>query len=105
MRDYSGTNPPYFSTESIHWLNACGIKHIITDLPSIDREEDGGALAGHRAFWGYPDFPDLSKTITEMVYVPDSVEDGLYFCNIQIVSIESDASPSKVMLYNMIPTN
>ena len=105
VRDYSGTNPPYFNAETIHWLNDCGIKHIITDLPSIDREEDGGALVGHRAFWGYPDFPDLGKTITEMVYVPDSVEDGLYFCNIQIASIESDASPSKVMLYNMLSTD
>jgi arylformamidase len=100
-RDYSGTNPTYFTTSAIQYINSIGIKHLITDLPSIDREEDGGALAGHKAFWDYPAFSDTSKTITEMVFAPDSIQDGLYFCNIQIASIESDASPSKVVLYKL----
>ena len=100
-RDYSGTNPSYFTTSAIQYINSLGIKHLITDLPSIDREEDDGALAGHKTFWGFPDFPDITKTITEMVFVPDSIKDGLYFCNIQIASIESDASPSKVVLYQL----
>jgi len=100
-RDYSGTNPSYFTTSAIQYINSLGIKHLITDLPSIDREEDGGALAGHKTFWDYPAFSDTSKTITEMVFAPDSIHDGLYFCNIQIASIESDASPSKVVLYKL----
>lgn len=100
-RDYSGSNPAYFNEEAIQFLNDKNIKHLLTDLPSIDREEDGGKLAGHKAFWGYPDFTGWEKTITEMVYVPSAIQDGLYLCNIQIASIESDASPSKVVLYPM----
>lgn len=100
-KDYSGSNPPYFTEEAIQFLNDNGIKHLLTDLPSIDREEDGGKLAGHKAFWGYPDFSGWDKTITEMVFIPSDIQDGLYFCNIQVVSIESDASPSKVVLYPM----
>ncbi len=100
-RDYSGSNPAYFNEDAIQFLNDKNIKHLLTDLPSIDREEDGGKLAGHKAFWGYPDFTGWEKTITEMVYVPSAIQDGLYLCNIQIASIESDASPSKVVLYPM----
>ena len=85
------------------FLNQQGIKHLITDLPSIDREEDGGALAGHKAFWDYPEHPANDKTITEMVYVENTIPDGLYFCNIQIISIELDASPSKIVLYPLVP--
>lgn len=101
QRDYSGTNPPYFSSDAITYINESGIIHLITDLPSIDREEDGGALAGHKLYWGYPDFHDKRKTITEMVYIADEISDGLYFCNMQIASIESDASPSKIVLYDL----
>lgn len=102
VKDYSGTNPPYFSREAILFLNQQGIKHLLTDLPSIDREEDGGALAGHKAFWDYPEHPANDKTITEMVYVENTIPDGLYFCNIQIISIELDASPSKIVLYPLV---
>lgn len=100
-KDYSGSNPVYFSEDTILFLNNNGIKHLLTDLPSIDKEVDGGQLAGHKAFWGFPDISGWDKTITEMVYIPSAIRDGLYFCNIQIASIESDASPSKVVLYPM----
>lgn len=98
-KDYSGTNPPYFSPDAIKYINEIGIQHLVTDLPSIDREVDGGAVLGHKIFWGYPEFAGRDKTITEMVYIPDAVLDGIYFCNIQIASIESDASPSKIVIY------
>lgn len=101
-KDYSGSNPAYFSEEAIQFLNDKKIKHLLTDLPSIDREEDGGKLTSHKTFWEYPDFTAWEKTITEMVYVPTAIPDGLYLCNIQIISIESDASPSKVLLYPMM---
>ncbi len=99
--DYSDTNPPYFSEAAIKFLNDFGMVHLITDLPSLDREKDGGMLSCHKAFWGLPNDVFTHKTITEMVYINDEIEDGLYFCNIQIASIESDASPSKIVLYQM----
>ena len=71
------------------------------DLPSVDAEEDGGELAAHHAFWNYPAQPRMDSTITEMIFVDDKIKDGLYLLNIQIASIESDASPSKPVLYEL----
>ncbi|MEI7978606.1 MAG: cyclase family protein, partial [Bacteroidota bacterium] len=39
---------------------------------------------------------------TELIFVDDSVADGLYLLNLQIASFESDASPSKPVLYKLI---
>jgi len=98
-KDYSGTNPAYFSEDAIHYLNKRDVIHLITDLPSVDREKDGGQLMAHKAYWEWPLIPNKKKTITEMVYIDNIVTDGLYLCNIQIASIESDASPSKILIY------
>lgn len=100
-RDYSGTNPPYFEDSAIQYLVDKNIKHLIIDLPSVDREVDGGKMSAHKIFWQWPEIPDTTKTITEMVYIPDSLSDGLYLCMIQICSLELDASPSKILLFTM----
>ncbi len=99
--NYSNSNPPYITKEAIIYLNEIGIKHLLIDLPSIDRENDHGALTAHKTFWNYPDSPILDKTITELIYVPDNVKDGNYILNIQIISLENDASPSKPILYEI----
>ncbi len=97
---HSGTNPTYVHHDAINYLNGLGIEHLLIDLPSVDREEDGGKLLSHHAFWGYPDDVQSHKTITELIYVPDSIKDGNYILNIQIASFEIDVSPSKPILYN-----
>lgn len=102
-KNYSGTNPPYMEEEAVRLCNEWGVKHLILDLPSVDREEDGGRLAGHKAFWQQGDEWLTDKTITEMVYVPDSVKDGLYLVLIAVISLETDASPSKIILYPVTP--
>jgi kynurenine formamidase len=99
IRNYSGTNPPFLSEEAASWLNETGIRHLLLDLPSVDREEDDGALAAHKAFWGYPEHVREDCTITELIYVPEHVPDGLYLLNIQIAGFEIDVSPSKPILY------
>ena len=53
-RIYSGTNPPYVDHNAITYLVESGVKHLLLDLPSVDREEDGGKLLAHKAFWKYP---------------------------------------------------
>jgi kynurenine formamidase len=101
-RNYSGTNPPYIHQEAIEWMVEKGIRHFLLDLPSVDREEDGGKLAAHRAFWQYPDTEKAGRTdctITELIFVPNTIKDGRYLVNIQIASFEMDASPSKPVLY------
>jgi arylformamidase len=96
---YSGTNPPYVHHEACQWLVEKKVQHLLIDLPSVDREEDGGALKAHRAFWQYPDQPRTNSTISELIYVNNSVSDGLYLLNLQIASFEIDVSPSKPVLY------
>jgi hypothetical protein len=75
------------------------IQHLLLDLPSVDREEDGGALAAHKAFWKYPEDPRTKATITELIYVDNVVPDGLYLLQIQIAAMELDASPSRPFIY------
>ena len=104
-RKYSNTNPPYLSEEAAIFIRESEIQHLLIDLPSVDREHDEGKLLAHKAFWNVKDTynlnPDarLEATITEMVFVPDEIEDGNYFLNLQIASFENDASPSKPVLY------
>ncbi len=98
-RNYSNTNPSYFHPEFMLGLRKMGIRHFLTDLPSVDREEDGGALLAHRAFWYSAEPGDAGCTITEMIYVPDEVPDGLYLLQLGMAPLENDASPSKPILY------
>ncbi|MFY9309544.1 MAG: cyclase family protein [Bacteroidia bacterium] len=100
-KHYSNTNPPYLLYEAAEYIDAMGIDHILIDLPSVDKEVDGGKLAAHHAFWQYPENTKLHRTITEMIYVPNNVFDGTYLLNLQIASFENDASPSKPVLYQM----
>jgi arylformamidase len=99
--NYSNTNPPYVLKEAIEYLNEHGIMHLLIDMPSVDREADGGKLEAHHAFWNYPDNTQLHKTITELIYVPNEVFDGTYILNLQIAPFENDASPSKPVLYKV----
>lgn len=99
--DYSNTNPPYMLKEAIAFLNELGVQHLLIDMPSIDREQDGGKLEAHHAFWNYPEDTWKHKTITELVYVPNEVFDGTYLLNLQIAPFENDASPSKPVLYQV----
>ncbi len=98
---YSGNNPAYLQPELCTFLRETGVKHLIIDLPSVDREEDGGALEAHHAFWNYPDAPRMDATITEMAFINDTVLDDMYLLNLQIASLQTDASPSKPILYKI----
>ncbi|WP_324674368.1 cyclase family protein [Hymenobacter sp. GOD-10R] len=100
-RHYSGTNPTYLEPALAQYLADQKIQHLLLDLPSVDREEDGGALLAHRAFWQYPQATRREATITELIFVPDEVPDGLYLLNLQVTSLVLDASPSKPVLYQL----
>ncbi len=100
-RQYSGTNPPYFHHEAATFMRRNGIQHLLTDLPSVDKEDDGGKLLAHRAFWDYPGKTRTHCTITELVYVPDHLPDGSYLLDLQVANFENDASPSRPVLYRL----
>lgn len=100
-KDYSGTNPPYLDVKAMAFLVKQGVKHLLIDLPSVDRELDEGKLAAHHIFWNIKGKFRKDCTITEMVFIPSEVKDGLYFLNLQIAPLELDASPSKPVIYSL----
>lgn len=106
-KNYSHCNPPYLLEEAAIYLREIGIKHLLIDLPSVDKEHDEGKLLAHKAFWNVTNTQILNEdarldcTITEMIYVDDSISDGSYLLNLQIASFENDASPSKPVLYSL----
>lgn len=97
--DYSSTNPAYMDINCIDVLNEAGVEHLLLDLPSVDRESDNGVLAMHHAFWQVPENPQFHKTITELIFVPDTTTDGAYLLSLQVAPFENDASPSRPILY------
>ena len=102
---YSHTNPPFLHESAAAFIRKTGIRHLLIDLPSVDKEHDEGKLLAHKAFWNVTDVNQLNEdahpdaTITELIFVPDHVPDGSYLLNLQIASFENDASPSKPVLY------
>lgn len=101
-RDYSGSNPPYLLEEAAAFLVDKAIVHLLVDLPSVDKEDDFGALLAHRAFWNTDGDIRENATITELIYVDNAIADGMFLLNIQTAPIENDATPSRPVLYEII---
>ena len=101
LKNYSHSNPTYILKSAMEYIVDIGVKHLLIDLPSVDKEDDGGALAGHKIFWKYPENTRKKCTITELIYVSNSIKDGLYLLNLQFVPFENDASPSRPIIFNL----
>lgn len=101
-KKYTGTNPPYLLEEVVTFFKEKGIKHLLFDMPSVDKEKDDGKLLSHNAFWNTSGKIRYDTTITEFIFVPNNIDDGEYFLNIQIAPFVNDASPSKPVLYKII---
>ena len=85
-RSWSGTNPPYPTPAAVGWAVQHGVHHLVLDLPSTDRESDGGEMRSHRAFWGLP-----PRGLTG--------SGGREHCTItELAGVESDAAPSRPQL-------
>ena len=102
QQNYNNTNWPYLSKEATKYIRKMGVKHLLIDLPSVDREQDGGHLISHRAFWNYPQQVDIKRTITELIYVENKVTDDIYLLNLSLANIVNDASPSRPILYKLL---
>jgi len=100
-KNYSGTNPAYLHHEAAKLIREKGVDHLLLDLPSVDKEDDGGKLSAHHEFWNYPDSPRVEATITELIYVDDSIPDAFYLLNLQFIAVENDASPSRPVVYKL----
>ena len=87
---------PYFTFEAIAWLCESGVKHLIVDLPSLDRHDDEGELANHHRFWSSQ---GDGATVTELAFIPNHALDGLYLLNLQLPHLLTDAVPSRPLLF------
>lgn len=104
-RRYDSDNgPPYFAADAIDYIVESGFKHLLVDLPSLDRLDDP-TLPAHRKFWNVEmgsravnDGTRINSTITELIYVPNEVADGEYVLNLQIAPFDADCSPSRPLL-------
>lgn len=101
-KDYTGSDPPYFHPDAMRLLRNAGIIHLLTELPSVDKESDGGKLLSHHAFWNVPEEPDHERTITELIRIPDDIEEGVYLLDLQVAPIENDAAPSRPLLFPVV---
>jgi hypothetical protein len=102
----SGGFPPFLSVESIDYLVSRGIHHLLVDIPSVDKMHDEGLLTVHHRFWQVPegshtltDGSRCDRTITEMIYVPDTLPDGAYLLVLQVPAFATDVAPSRPWLY------
>lgn len=107
-RNYSENPPPFFTLEAMNYIVELGVKHLLVDVPSLERLNDAGKLANHRIFWNVEmgkfetnEFTRKNQTITEMIYVPNEISDGEYFLNLQIAPFVSDASPSRPLFFRI----
>ena len=98
--------PPFFTHQAMSWLAQSGIKHLLVDMPSIDKMYDDGQLSNHHIYWRVEPNSRLlndksrpDRTITEMIYIENSVADGLYCLNLQLPAFDLDAAPSRPILY------
>ncbi len=110
-RTYLEEIPPFFSTEAMEFIRDSGVKHLLVDMPSIDRIFDEGKLSNHRIFWNVEQgaFETsaeslIHNTITELIYIGDEITDGNYLLNLQIAPFASDASPSRPILFKLYPS-
>jgi len=106
-RQYGADNePPFFTHEAMQWLvKKTDVAHLLVDMPSIDKMYDDGLLSNHRLFWQVDQIGrwlgdnQSHKTITEMIYVPNEVKDGLYTLNLQVAAWQLNAVPSNPVLF------
>jgi kynurenine formamidase len=101
-KNYSSANPPYFDISFIKQINQHGILHLLTDLPSVDKENDSGKLVCHKEFFEIQRNTLPKKTITELIFVPNHVPDGLYLLDLQVAPFINDASPSRPLIYKIL---
>lgn len=102
--DHSGQNPPYLTREAVDWVREKGCEHLLVELPSVDREDDGGGVPNHRRFFDAYEEPvslaSRQRTITELVDIPGELRDGLYLLSLRLPRLRTDAVPSNPVLYS-----
>lgn len=107
-RAYS--HAPYFSNDAMRAIASLPVRHLLVDLPSLDRMDDQGQLSNHRIYWGLPatghSLPSAApstKTVTELIYVKNQILDGYYLLNLQVAPFCAEAAPSRPVIFRVQP--
>jgi arylformamidase len=107
-RNYRREPAAFLSREAAEFIVARGIEHLVLDVPSADRSDDGGRLCAHRIFFGLPagstalrEVRRPQATITELAYADDAVPDGHCLLMLQLPALRGDAVPSRPLLYRL----
>ena len=95
LKDWSQSNPPYLEAGFAERLAAWNIDHLLIDLPSVDREVDGGILRAHNAFFGPYTSPRKGATISELLRIPNGLLEGAGLLALQVAPFINDAAPSR----------
>ncbi len=105
----SDSAPAYLTTDGMRVISESSVSHLLIDLPSVDRMHDGGELSNHHLFWNVVPMSRCvdsatrtERTITEMIFVPDELPDGLYLLNLQTAPFVLDAAPSRPILFPLL---
>ena len=115
---WAGAGAPYFTPAAMAVAVGAGARHLLTDLPSLDREADGGALLAHPAWWALPPrggggggggadeggagAAGNSNSATELCCFPEAAGDGVFVLALSIAPWEADAAPSRVHLHPLL---
>jgi hypothetical protein len=104
----ANNSPAYLTTECMQRVSDSSVSHLLIDLPSVDRMYDDRKLSNHRLFWNVEPMSKRvdsntrrERTITEMIFVPDELPDGLYLLNLQTAPFVLDAAPSRPILFQL----
>jgi len=97
--DWSNSNPPYLEAGFAERLVAAEVNHLLLDLPSVDKEVDGGELRAHHAFFGNDGVTRQQATISELLCVPTALKPGPGLLALQVSPFVNDAAPSRPVFF------
>ena len=49
-RNYDDYPAPFFTNDAMEYINQLKVKHLLVDMPSVDKADDGGLLGNHKIF-------------------------------------------------------
>jgi arylformamidase len=103
--EFSGSNPPYPTDEAAALLASLDARLLVLDLPSLDREDDGGGTANHHRWWGLPmgarraaEAGAGDRLVCELARIPAALAAGPYLLQLDVAPIAADAAPARVRL-------
>ncbi|MFC2155259.1 cyclase family protein [Acidobacteriota bacterium] len=109
--DFSGKDYLYLHPEAAQAIHDFKprLHCLILDLPSIDRENDGGQLLAHRYFFGLPrkahQWVDKEKrTLVELAWFSD-LKEGYYYAVITPPSFQSNAVSTGIFFHPLIESD